>query len=127
MAKQHNPRFLAYTESVRPRVQETNVESVNRRLESGEEFVLIDVREDREWAMSRIPRAIHIGKGVIERDIETRVPDVDTAIVLYCGGGYRSAMAADAITQMGYTNVESMDGGFSGWIAEGLAIVEGDL
>ena len=124
MSKQHNPLFVAFTATARSRVRKTDVGSVKQRLDAGDEFILVDVREDSEWAMSCNPKSIHIGKGVIERDIETHVPDLDAAIVLYCGGGYRSALAADAITQMGYTNVESMDGGFSTWTAAGFDIVE---
>ncbi len=97
---------------------------VKRQLDASEEFVLIDVREQSEWAASRIPKAIHIGKGVLERDIETVVPDTNAPIVLYCGGGFRSAIAAASLRSMRYSRVESMDGGFSGWLDAGHAIIE---
>lgn len=120
MAKNHAPRFLEIVNSVRPQITECTVSDVAERKESGEPFHLIDVREESEFAAAHIPGAIHLGKGVIERDIEKTVPGVDEPIVLYCGGGYRSALAALNLQQMGYTNVISMDGGFSGWKAAGL-------
>ena len=120
----HSPRFLALVDDARERVTETTVEAVHDRRANGEAFTLVDVREDAEWDRSRIPGAIHIGKGVIERDAEAQFPDLDAPVVLYCGGGYRSALAADAMRQMGYTRVESMDGGFRGWREAGHAIDE---
>jgi rhodanese-related sulfurtransferase len=99
----------------RSRVRETTVDQVRARLVKGDKFVLVDVREDTEYAKDHLPGAIHLGKGVIERDIENAVPDTKTEIVLYCGGGFRSAMAADNIQKMGYTNVISMDGGIREW------------
>ncbi|MCS7045598.1 MAG: rhodanese-like domain-containing protein, partial [Gemmataceae bacterium] len=93
------------------------------RLQRREPFVLIDVREDHEWAKGHIPGAIHLGKGIIERDIEARVPDPTTPLVLYCGGGYRSALAADNLQKMGYVNVLSMDGGWRAWKELGLPTV----
>ena len=115
MAKQHSPRFLAIVNDARARVRECGVEDVKRRLDGGETFHLVDVREESEFAASHLPGAIHIGKGVIERDVESKIPDLNADIVLYCGGGYRSALAADALQKMGYTNVISMDGGFGAW------------
>ena len=115
MAKQHSPRFLAIVNDARARVRECGVEDVKRRLDGGETFQLVDVREESEFAASHLPGAIHIGKGVIERDVESKIPDLNADIVLYCGGGYRSALAADALQKMGYTNVISMDGGFGAW------------
>ena len=115
MAKQHSPRFLAIVNDARARVRECGVEDVKRRLDGGETFQLVDVREESEFAASHLPGAIHIGKGVIERDVESKIPDFKADIVLYCGGGYRSALAADALQKMGYTNVISMDGGFGAW------------
>ncbi|HUI52702.1 MAG TPA: rhodanese-like domain-containing protein, partial [Terriglobales bacterium] len=100
--------------------KETNVEDVKRRMDAGEKFVLVDVREESEWAAGHLPGAIHLGKGIIERDIELRVPDSGAKLILYCGGGYRSALSADNLQKMGYTNVESMDGGWKGWIGAGL-------
>jgi rhodanese-related sulfurtransferase len=115
MAKHHSPRFLSIVDDARVRITECNVEAVKTRLDSGEEFHLVDVREESEYAKGHLPGAIHIGKGVIERDIEEKIPDVNAPVVLYCGGGYRSALAADALQTMGYTNVVSMDGGWRGW------------
>jgi len=112
---QHSPRFLALVNAVRSRVREISVDEVRRRLEAGEQFVLVDTREESEWGAGHIPGAIHLGKGVIERDVEKAIPDPDTSIVLYCGGGFRSVLAADALEQMGYTNVESMTGGWRAW------------
>lgn len=119
MAKQHSPRFLAIVEQAKRSVRETDVATVRRRIEAGDDFHLVDVREDSEWQRGHLPGAMHIGKGVIERDIETKIPRTDAEIVLYCGGGYRSALAADALQRMGYTNVLSMDGGYRGWTESG--------
>jgi len=114
-AHQHSARFLKVVDDARRRIRETNVDDVKARLDRQEKFVLIDVREESEYANDHLPGAIHLGKGIIERDIEERVPDLDTPLVLYCGGGYRSALAADNLQRMGYTNVLSMDGGVRGW------------
>jgi rhodanese-related sulfurtransferase len=121
MAK-HTPRFLEIVNDARSRIRECQIADVQARLASGETFLLVDVREESEFARGRLPGARHIGKGVIERDIETLVPDPATPLVLYCGGGYRSALAADALQKMGYTNVISMDGGWRAWTAAGLPI-----
>lgn len=115
MAKQHGSRFVQIVDDARSRVTECTVDDVKQRLDAGESFRLIDVREESEFAKGRLPGAEHIGKGVIERDIEKLVPDPSTCLILYCGGGYRSALAADALQKMGYTNVISMDGGWRGW------------
>lgn len=115
MAKQHAPRFLVIVDDARQRIRETDVATVYQRIQQGDTFHLVDVREDSEFAAAHIPGAIHLGKGVIERDIETAIPDLDADIVLYCGGGFRSALAADALQKMGYRNVTSMDGGWRGW------------
>ncbi len=122
MAKQHAPRFLAIVNDARSRVRECNVSDVQRRLENGEQLNLVDVREEGEYAKGHVPGAVHLGKGVIERDIEAKFPDPGTELVLYCGGGYRSALAADNLQKMGYTNVLSMDGGWRGWTEAGLAV-----
>ena len=111
----HSPAFLALVEASRTRCRETTVPVIAERLQRGEKFHLVDVREDDEWRAGHITGAIHIGKGVIERDIEKKIPAKDEEIVLYCGGGFRSLLAADALQQMGYTNVISMDGGIRGW------------
>ncbi len=101
------------------RVAETNVQEVNDRRERGEDFYLVDVREESEWNKGHITDAIYIGKGVIERDIEKKIDNTDAEIILYCGGGFRSALAADNLQKMGYGKVSSMDGGYSGWIKAG--------
>ena len=116
----HAQRFLALVDDAKKRVKESNVADVKQRLDAGEKLVLIDVREESEWARGHLPGAIHLGKGIIERDIEQRLPDAGTKVVLYCGGGFRSALAADSLQKMGYTNVESMDGGWKGWLDAGF-------
>lgn len=111
----HNPGFLKLVDEVRKRVNECTVADAKTRLDRGEPLYFIDVREDHEFAKDHARGARHLGKGVLERDIETVVPDKRASIILYCGGGYRSALAADALRQMGYTNVVSMDGGIKAW------------
>jgi rhodanese-related sulfurtransferase len=118
----HTPRFLQIVEDARRRITEVTLADVKPRVDKKEKFNLVDVREESEFAAGHIPGAIHLGKGVIERDIENRIPDVGAEIVLYCGGGYRSALAADNLQKMGYTNVKSMDGGFRAWKESGAAI-----
>ena len=115
MAGKHAARFLKLVDEARSRIRECTVADVARRLDAGESVRLVDVREESEYARAHIPGAEHLGKGIIERDIEQLVPELDTELVLYCGGGYRSALAADALRQMGYLNIISMDGGFRGW------------
>ncbi len=115
MAHQHPPRFLKIVDDAKTRVRETNVDAVKNRMDRGDKFVLVDVREESEFAKDHLPGAIHLGKGVIERDIEARVPELNTEMILYCGGGFRSALAADNLQKMGYTNVISMDGGIRDW------------
>jgi len=115
----HAPKFLALVNDAKKRVKEINVADVKRRMDAGEKFVLVDVREESEWAGGHLPGAIHLGKGIIERDIERRVPETGTKMILYCGGGFRSALTADNLQKMGYSDVESMDGGWKGWIAAG--------
>jgi rhodanese-related sulfurtransferase len=115
MAK-HSPRFMKLCEESKTKVKETTVDEVKRRLDRGDKsFVLVDVREESEWNAGHIPGAMHLGKGVIERDIEQKVPDTGKELILYCGGGFRSALAAENLAKMGYTNVVSMDGGWRGW------------
>jgi rhodanese-related sulfurtransferase len=106
-------------------VRETNVDAVKVRMDRGEKFLLVDVREESEFAKDHLPGAIHLGKGVIERDIEARVPEPNTELVLYCGGGFRSALAADNLQKMGYTNVISMDGGIRDWREKGYPLTKG--
>jgi rhodanese-related sulfurtransferase len=115
MAHQHPPRFLKIVEDAKRAVKELTVDDVKRKLDRGEKFHLVDVREESEFAKDHLPGAIHLGKGVIERDIEGRVPDTASEVVLYCGGGFRSALAAENLERMGYTNVWSMDGGIRDW------------
>jgi len=115
MAHQHSPRFLQVVNDAKKRIRETNVDEVKRRLDRGEKFTLVDVREESEFAKDHLPGAIHLGKGIIERDIEERVPDLNAPLILYCGGGFRSALAADNLQKMGYSNVLSMDGGIRVW------------
>jgi len=120
--KKHNPGFLALVNDARSRINRIDIEEFKRLKGSGEPFLLVDVREDHEWAAGRAAGALHIGRGIIERDIETRVPDKDARIVLYCGGGYRSALAADNLQKMGYRNVVSLDGGWRAYQAAGLPL-----
>jgi len=124
MAHQHPPRFLKIVDDARARVRETDVDAVKKRMDRGDKFLLVDVREESEFAKDHLPGAIHLGKGVIERDIEARVPELDTEMVLYCGGGFRSALAADNLQKMGYTNVISMDGGIRGWREKNYPLVK---
>jgi len=123
MAHQHPPRFLKIVDDARSRVRETDVDTVKQRMDRGDKFLLVDVREESEFATDHLPGAIHLGKGVIERDIEGRVPQLNTEMVLYCGGGFRSALAADNLQKMGYTNVISMDGGIRDWRGKGFPLV----
>jgi len=120
----HAPEFLKIVNDAKTRIRETKVQEVKARLDAKEVFTLVDVREDNEWAKGHLPGAIHLGKGVIERDIENAVPAKTTPMVLYCGGGYRSALAAESLQKMGYTNVESMDGGWSDWTNAGFPTVK---
>ena len=122
MAHQHPPRFLKIVDDAKTRVRETNVEEVKKKIDGGDKFILIDVREESEFAKDHLPGAIHLGKGIIERDIEARVPDLNAEMVLYCGGGFRSALAADNLQKMGYTNVISMDGGIRDWREKGYPL-----
>lgn len=119
---QHPPRFLKIVDDARSRIRETTVDQVKAKLDNGEKFTLVDVREESEFAKDHLPGAIHLGKGVIERDVEKQVPDLDTPLVLYCGGGFRSALAADNLQKMGYTNVLSMDGGIREWREKNLPL-----
>src|SRR5262245_64426983 len=121
MAKQHAPAFLRLVADAKTRIRECTVADVQRRLDAGERFTLIDVREDSEWANGHIPGALHLGKGVIERDIEAKVPDTATPLVRYCGGGYRSALAVGALQEMGYRKVISMDRRWRGLTQSGAA------
>ncbi|AYV36983.1 sulfurtransferase [Aeromonas veronii] len=118
----HNPRFLALVDGIRSRITETDVHQIKRRQDEGRTFHLIDVREESEWAKGHLPGARYLGRGVIERDIETQFPDLETELYLYCGGGFRSILAADNLQQMGYRKVISVDGGFRGWCDAGYPV-----
>jgi rhodanese-related sulfurtransferase len=120
--KHHSPGFVKLCESVRKGIRELSIHDVKRKLDRGEVFHLIDVREESEWAKDHLPRAEYLGKGIIERDIEVRIPDQNAEIVLYCGGGYRSALATDNLQKMGYTNIFSMNGGYRGWTEANLPL-----
>ncbi len=118
----HSPRFLALVKDAKSRIHETNVAEVKKRLDAGEKLLIVDVREESEWGRGHIPGSVHLGKGIIERDIEVAVPDTSKEIILYCGGGFRSAIAADNLKKMGYANAISMDGGWRGWTEAGLPV-----
>jgi rhodanese-related sulfurtransferase len=111
----HAEGFLTLVRDAKKRIKEEDVQTTKKKLDAGEKMFLVDVREESEWARGHIPNAIHLGKGIIERDIETAIPEKGATIVLYCGGGFRSALAADNLQRMGYSNVISMDGGWREW------------
>jgi rhodanese-related sulfurtransferase len=115
----HSERFLRIVDDAKSRIKEVGIADVKRKLDVGERFHLIDVREESEWAKGRLPGARHLGKGILERDVELAIPDTGAEIVLYCGGGFRSALAADNLQKMGYTRVASMDGGYREWTQAG--------
>ena len=121
----HNPGFMNLEEQAKQRVRECTVSDVKAKLDRAEPFQFVDVREDNEYEQDHAAGAIHLGKGVIERDVETVIPNKQEPIVLYCGGGYRSVLAADSLRQMGYTNVISMDGGITAWRGAGYPIEKG--
>ncbi|MGD0955790.1 MAG: rhodanese-like domain-containing protein [Candidatus Acidiferrales bacterium] len=125
MAVQHTEAYVKLVDDAKKRIKEEDYRATKKRLDAGEKFILVDTREDSEWSRGHIPGAIHLGRGIIERDIEKTVPDRDAVIVLYCGGGYRSALAADNLQKMGYRNVISMDGGWRGWTEAGFPVIKG--
>ncbi len=125
MAMQHSPRFLQLVQDARKRVREVKVDQVKARLDRGDKFILVDVREESEWAKDHLPGAMHLGRGILERDAEQKLPNPGAEIVLYCGGGFRSALAADNLQKMGYTNVFSMDGGIRDWRQKGYPLTTG--
>ncbi|MCL4854794.1 MAG: sulfurtransferase [Bryobacteraceae bacterium] len=120
----HNPGFLSLVKDAKSRVKEINIEEYRALKEAGTPHVLVDTREDSEWAAGHAADAVHLGKGVIERDIETKIPDKNTKLILYCGGGFRSALAADALQKMGYTDAISLDGGWRVWQTAGLPVTK---
>ena len=117
----HSAAFLELVDDAKSRIKEVNVDEARRRLKSGNAR-LIDVREDREWAAGHAQGAEHMGRGIIERDIEQRIPDKNTEVILYCGGGFRSALSADNLQRMGYSNVSSLAGGWRAWQAAGAPV-----
>lgn len=125
MAQPHAPGFLALVRDAKSRVREITIDEYLARARRGEPAILVDTREDREWDRGHLPGAVHLGKGVIERDIEQAIPDRSAPVVCYCGGGFRSALVCDNLQKMGYTNVISMDGGFRGWVERGLPVENG--
>jgi rhodanese-related sulfurtransferase len=125
MAMQHAPGFLKVVDMAKKNVREVTVDQVKARLDQKVGFHLVDVREDSEWAKDHITGAKHLGKGVIERDIEKEIPETGAEIILYCGGGFRSALAADNLQKMGYTNVYSMDGGIRAWREKNYPLTTG--
>ena len=124
MAPDHSEGFLKLVRDAKSRIKEQDYRETKKRLDAGEKIILVDTREDSEWARGHIPGAIHLSRGVIERDIEKTIPDKETTVVLYCGGGFRSALAADNLQKMGYRNVISMDGGWRGWTEAGFPIIK---
>jgi rhodanese-related sulfurtransferase len=120
--KQHSPGFLSLVNDAKSRVKEIDIERYKEMVAAGDPHMLVDIREDNEWAAGRVAGAIHLGKGIIERDIEQTAPDKNTTLVLYCGGGFRSALSAEALQKMGYTNAISLDGGWRALQTSGLAL-----
>lgn len=120
----HPEGFLNLVKDAKKRIKEENFRETKKRLDASEKIILVDTREDSEWARGHIPGAIHLSKGIIERDIEKAIPDKEAAIILYCGGGFRSALAADNLQKMGYHNVISMDGGWRGWTEAGFPVIK---
>jgi rhodanese-related sulfurtransferase len=118
----HSPRFLELVQDVKKRIREVTIDDVHARLARGDSFELVDVREDGEWERGHIAGARHLGRGVLERDVEKAIPDAEREIIVYCGGGFRSALAAESLAKMGYTNVASMDGGWRAWNERKLPI-----
>lgn len=121
----HSPRFLALVDQAKARIREVSIGEIKKRLDRGESFHLVDVREESEWKAGHLPGATHLSKGVIERDVEKAIPDTGADIVVYCGGGFRSALAADVLRVMGYANVSSMDGGIRAWREAGYPVDDG--
>jgi rhodanese-related sulfurtransferase len=120
----HAEGFLNLVRDAKKRIKEEDVRTTKKKLDGGEQMILVDVREESEWARGHIPNAVHLGKGVIERDIEKAIPEKGATVVLYCGGGFRSALAADNLQKMGYTNVISMDGGWREWTQAGFPTIK---
>lgn len=122
--KAHHPGFLALVNDAKSRIREIDIAGYQRMVSSGQAHLLIDTREESEWAAGHATGAVHLSKGIIERDIESKVPQKETTLVLYCGGGFRSALVADALQKMGYTNAISLDGGWRAYLASGLPVAK---
>jgi rhodanese-related sulfurtransferase len=120
----HAEGFLNLVRDAKKRIKEEDVQTTKKKLDAGQKMILVDVREESEWARGHIPNAVHLGKGVIERDIEKTIPEKGTTVVLYCGGGFRSALAAENLQKMGYTDVISMDGGWREWTQAGFPTIK---
>jgi rhodanese-related sulfurtransferase len=120
----HSPSFLKLVDEAKGQISEVDIHQVKEWLDSDKKFYLIDVREESEWASGRLPCSIHIGKGILERDIERTIPEKNATLVLYCGGGFRSALAAESLQKMGYTSAVSMDGGWRSWLAAGYPVAD---
>ena len=120
----HPTGFLNLVKDAKKRIKEEDFRETKKRIDASEQIILVDTREDVEWARGHIPGAVHLSKGIIERDIEKAIPDKSSEIVLYCGGGFRSALAADNLQKMGYSNVISMDGGWRGWTESGFPVIK---
>ena len=127
MGKHHSDRFVTLVDDAKTRIEEITPEEVWQKQKAGEDFVLLDIREQDEWEETRIAGAEYLGRGILERDIEEEYPDINEEIVLYCGGGYRSALAADNLQKMGYHNVKSLAGGIRSWIEGGLPIEKKEI
>ncbi len=121
----HSPGYLALVDDAKSRIRQMTIDEYRERRKNGEPLVLVDVREDREWDLGHLPDTVHLGKGIVERDIERSHPDKNTPLVFQCGGGYRSALVCDNLQKMGYTNIWSLAGGYKGWIAAGLPLERG--
>ena len=119
---QHSPQFLELVQGAKSRVDEADVQTIKERMDSGKTLVILDVREESEWNRGHLPGAIQLGRGILERDIERLIPDADQEIILYCSGGFRSALAADNLLKMGYTRPVSMNGGMKAWLAAGFPV-----
>jgi len=125
MVHHHSPRFLAIANDARTRIREVSIPEFRRRIAAGERLTLVDVREDHEWEAGHLPGAVHLARGILERDVERTFPDPATPLVLQCGGGFRSALAADNLARMGYTEVWSLAGGYRAWVESGLPVEQG--
>lgn len=124
LSMQHSPGFLRLVDDARTRVREVDIGQLRERLKANPKLLLLDVREESEWAAGHAVEAVHLGKGILERDLEARFPDPDTEIIMYCGGGYRSALTCDAAQKMGYQNVSSLVGGYKGLLAAGWTMTQ---